>query len=35
MSEITLYKGDCLKTMQEILNKGTRVDLILTDPPMN
>lgn len=31
MSEITLYKGDCLEKMNEIKDKS--IDLILTDLP--
>ena len=31
MSEITLYKGDCLIEMNKIADKS--IDMILTDPP--
>lgn len=30
---IQLYKGDCLEVMDELINEGVRVDLILCDPP--
>lgn len=33
MNEVKLYKGDCLQVMQELINKGVKVDMILTDPP--
>lgn len=28
-----LYKGDCLEVMDELINKGVKVDCILADPP--
>ena len=30
---IDLYKGDCLYVMDELIAKGVKVDLIVTDPP--
>lgn len=33
MDGIELYKGDCLQVMQELIDKGVKVDMILTDPP--
>ncbi|MGL5790079.1 MAG: DNA-methyltransferase [Bacteroidales bacterium] len=30
---IQLYKGDCLQVMQELIDKGIKVDMVLTDPP--
>ena len=35
MSEIILYHGDCLIEMQNLIEDGVQVDLILTDPPYN
>jgi len=32
---IKLYKGDCLKVMDKLIEKGVKVDCILTDPPYN
>lgn len=29
-----LYHGDCLKVMDELIEKGIKVDCILTDPPL-
>lgn len=28
-----LYHGDCLEVMQELIDEGVKIDLILTDPP--
>lgn len=28
-----LYQGDCLEIMDELIEKGIKVDMILTDPP--
>ena len=33
MSNIELYKGDCLKVMDSLIEKGVKVDAIVTDPP--
>ena len=33
MSKIDLYKGDCLKVMDELISRGVVVDAIITDPP--
>jgi len=33
MSKIDLYNGDCLKVMDELIEKGVKVDAIITDPP--
>jgi len=30
---INLYKGDCLKIMEQLISKGVVVDSIITDPP--
>ena len=30
---IDLYKGDCLEVMVDLLNRGIKVDVIITDPP--
>ena len=30
---ITLYNGDCLEVMQTLIEQGTKVDAIITDPP--
>lgn len=32
---VELYKGDCLEVMQDLIDKGVKVDMILTDPPYN
>ena len=29
----TIYNGDCINVMQELVDDGTKVDLVLTDPP--
>lgn len=33
MSNIQLYNGDCIEVMQSLIEKGTKVDAIITDPP--
>ena len=33
MEGIKLYKGDCLEVMVKLIEKGIKVDCILTDPP--
>ena len=33
MSQIELYNGDCLEIMQQLIDKGVKVDAIITDPP--
>lgn len=33
MSQIDLYQGDCLEVMQQLIDKGIKVDAIITDPP--
>ena len=33
MSQINLYNGDCLEVMQQLIDKGVKVDAIITDPP--
>lgn len=33
MSDIKLYKGDCLEIMDKLIAEGTKVDAIITDPP--
>lgn len=33
MSKVTLINGDCLIEMDKLIGRGTKVDLILTDPP--
>lgn len=30
---VQLFKGDCLKVMDELIEQGVKVDLIVTDPP--
>ena len=30
---IELYNGDCLEVMDQLISKGIKVDMILTDPP--
>lgn len=30
---IDLYNGDCLEIMEQLINKGVKVDAIITDPP--
>lgn len=31
--DIQLYKGDCLQVMQDLIDKGVQVDMVLTDIP--
>lgn len=31
--KVDLYKGDCLHVMQELIDKGVKVDAIICDPP--
>lgn len=33
MNNIELYNGDCLEVMDELIDKGVKVDAIITDPP--
>lgn len=33
MSNISLYHGDCLEIMDNLIEKGIKVDAIITDPP--
>ena len=33
MSQIDLYNGDCLEVMQQLIDKGVKVDAIITDIP--
>jgi len=33
MDYINLYNGDCLEVMDELIEKGVKVDAIITDPP--
>ena len=33
MSNIQLYNGDCLEVMKQLVDKGVKVDAIITDPP--
>ena len=33
IENIQLYKGDCLEVMDNLISKGIKVDMILTDPP--
>lgn len=28
-----IYNGDCIEVMQEIIDKGVKVDLTVTSPP--
>ena len=35
MSQIELYNGDCLEVMQQLIDKGVKVDAIITSPPYN
>lgn len=36
MSEfIKLYNGDCLEIMDKLIEQGTKVDVVITDPPYN
>ena len=33
MEDIQLYHGDCLEVMDKLIEKGVKVDAIITDPP--
>lgn len=33
MSKVELYQGDCLEVMQQLIDKGVKVDAIITDIP--
>lgn len=33
MKNIELIKGDCIKEMQRLIDRGVKVDMVLTDPP--
>jgi len=33
MSDVKLFQGDCLEVMQDLIDDGVKVDLVLTDPP--
>ena len=33
MSKVELYRGDCLEIMHRLIDKGVKVDAIITDPP--
>ena len=33
MNNIKLYNGDCLEVMDKLIEQGTKVDAIITDPP--
>lgn len=33
MSDISLYKGDCLDVMDKMIEDEVKVDLVITDPP--
>ena len=33
MSQINLYNGDCMEVMQQLIDKGIKVDAIITDIP--
>jgi DNA modification methylase len=33
MEDIKLYNGDCLEIMQQLIDNGVKVDMVLTDPP--
>ena len=35
MSDVKLFQGDCLEVMQDLIDDGVKVDLVLTDPPYN
>ena len=35
MPNMELYQGDCLEVMQQLIDKGIKVDAIITDPPYN
>ena len=33
MSEVELIQGDCIEEMNKLIDKGVKVDMVLTDPP--
>lgn len=33
MNKVELYNGDCYDILPQLIDKGIKVDLILTDPP--
>ena len=33
MSKVELYQGDCLEVMQQLIDRGVKVNAIITDPP--
>ena len=33
IEDIQLYNGDCLEIMDNLINQGIKVDMVLTDPP--
>lgn len=33
MSQFELYNEDCIKVMQQLIDKGIKVDAVITDPP--
>ena len=35
MKNIQLYNGDCLEIMENLIQKGVKVDAVITDPPYN
>ena len=35
MENIQLYNGDCLEIMDKLIQKGVKVDAVITDPPYN
>jgi len=35
MSKVDLYNGDCLEVMDKLIEKGVKVDAVITDPPYN
>lgn len=34
MTDIKLYRGDCLEVMKQLIEQGVKVDAIITDPPI-
>ena len=32
MSDYKLIQGDCIEEMQKLIEKGVKVDMVLTDP---
>ena len=33
MNNYKLIQGDCIEEMQKLIDKGVKVDMVLTDPP--